>query len=468
MLDILSVEDALVPLSWLGLAMKRFISMLAVLACLGAAHAQPPADEAAADELLLKSVKVATDGPGLLAFFRKRLVSDADQQRVALLVKQLGDNSFPAREKATADLTAIGPPALPALRRALNDEDAEVVRRAKECITAIDKAGGPEVEAAALRLLKLRRPEGALAVLLDYAPAVTDPAAEEELLSGLLVIGVKEGKTDSELVKALKDRRPALRAAAALVLGRSGTPEQREAVRPLLADAEPKVRLRAAQGLIAGKDKSGLPALLPLLSDAPPEVARQAEDMLGWVAGDKGPKVPLGEGDAARKRCRAAWEGWWKANEDKLDLAKANADLPWLHPSQRARAAAVEFVNAMLKPDPAAVKRLTDCPFCLMGVQTFQTREELDKFVGDTLVRGPRPKATFKTGKVLSGDEYLKQADGPFKDFVAGLPRGEVRAVFLDVEVAGEKQTQRMAIVVRLGGGRARVVGIGEVRAESK
>src|SRR5439155_1505896 len=39
----------------------------------------------------------------------------------------------------------------------------------------------------------------------------------------------------------------------------------------------------------------------------------------------------LGAGDDdARRKCRAAWEAWWKANAARVDLARVNLDDPVL------------------------------------------------------------------------------------------------------------------------------------------
>src|SRR5262249_58869920 len=73
------------------------------------------------DEQTLKRAGVATDDAGLLAFFRTSGPSEND---IRALVKQLGDDSFEAREKASARLAALGPPAEPFLREALKSGDA--------------------------------------------------------------------------------------------------------------------------------------------------------------------------------------------------------------------------------------------------------------------------------------------------------------------------------------------------------
>src|SRR5262245_52047337 len=53
-------------------------------------------------------------------------------ERIARLIKQLGDAAFKKRQAATEELQAIGAPALAALRRAAaSSEDAEIRRRAE-------------------------------------------------------------------------------------------------------------------------------------------------------------------------------------------------------------------------------------------------------------------------------------------------------------------------------------------------
>jgi hypothetical protein len=55
--------------------------------------------------------------------------------------------------------------------------------------------------------------------------------------------------------------------------------------------------------------------------------ASQAEDLLCRVAGEKSPAVSVGYGpDAERKKARAAWETWYKAEGSKLDLAKLDLE----------------------------------------------------------------------------------------------------------------------------------------------
>src|SRR5947209_2794284 len=105
---------------------------LGLLVVLAAGTAQGD-EQTAADEATLRKANVASDGPALLEFFRKRSLSEADQQRLAATVRQLADPDFAVREKASADLVAAGRLAVPLLKAVLEDPDAEVVRRAGYC-----------------------------------------------------------------------------------------------------------------------------------------------------------------------------------------------------------------------------------------------------------------------------------------------------------------------------------------------
>jgi HEAT repeat protein len=228
-----------------------FLGIFIAFVANGAVGAADPAT--AADEALLKEAGVATDGPGLLAFFRKRTLTDADRKRLELLVRQLGSTSYKQRQEAQAELVALGAPSLPFLKAAEKDPNVEVRKRALKCSVQIENGPASALPAAAARLLAVRRPAGAVAALLAYIPYVDDEWLEEEVLIHLGSLAVVQGKVDPLLAAAVQDKLPARRAAAAYVLGRMGGPEQRTLVRRMLADPEAVVRRHAAEGL-AGKE----------------------------------------------------------------------------------------------------------------------------------------------------------------------------------------------------------------------
>lgn len=69
------------------------------------------------------------------------VVADDDEalaKRIETLVASLGDSDFDARQAASEELVKIGEPALPALKRAAESDDAEAAWRAKKTIERIE------------------------------------------------------------------------------------------------------------------------------------------------------------------------------------------------------------------------------------------------------------------------------------------------------------------------------------------
>jgi hypothetical protein len=66
------------------------------------------------------------------------------EREIARLVQQLGDSQFIKREAAFQELKQRGPVALPALRKALKSNDAEIRRRAEELVPILEKRADSE------------------------------------------------------------------------------------------------------------------------------------------------------------------------------------------------------------------------------------------------------------------------------------------------------------------------------------
>ena len=64
-----------------------------------------------------------------------------DAKKIAKLIEQLGGDEFSEREKASAELDAIGAPALEALRKAAKNTDVEVSKRSADLVVKIEKRG---------------------------------------------------------------------------------------------------------------------------------------------------------------------------------------------------------------------------------------------------------------------------------------------------------------------------------------
>jgi hypothetical protein len=64
---------------------------------------------------------------------------DQNQDRIDELIRQLGHDDYIVRERAEQELLKMGPEALPALRKCLEDGDAEVQERAERIIPVLEK-----------------------------------------------------------------------------------------------------------------------------------------------------------------------------------------------------------------------------------------------------------------------------------------------------------------------------------------
>jgi hypothetical protein len=300
------------------------------------AIAQAPAEEkapdyAAADEKTLRDLKETVDGPGLLDYFRKRTYPEPDPKRLDTLIRQLGDRSFRVREKAHRELISLGANCLTALRVAEQGDDHEVRRRVLDIRKHIERRADPVAESAAARLIALRKPDGAAAVLLNFLPFAADDAVVDEICKALPAVTLPNGKPDPAVLAALKDKLAVKRGVAGAALIKAGSRGQLPAARALLNDPVPAVQLRVALALVRElREKAAVAKLIAVLEELPPEQLWPAEELLIRIAGEKAPQVSLGTDLAGRQKCRRAWDAWWAAAARDLDLSKVAMDKAFL------------------------------------------------------------------------------------------------------------------------------------------
>src|SRR5205085_7973499 len=125
-------------------------------------------DTTKADEETLKSAGIGSDDTALIDFFKGKMLEDADREKIGVFIRELGDDSFAKREKASQELVKSGGKATSLLRQALQHRDVEVARRAEACLGQIDKTHGPTVTVAAARLLAARKPAATASTLLKF------------------------------------------------------------------------------------------------------------------------------------------------------------------------------------------------------------------------------------------------------------------------------------------------------------
>ncbi len=194
-------------------------------------------DLAAPDEQTLQAAKVAVDGAALVEFLKRRTPDAGSEAKIKELIKKLGDDAFEVREKASADLVALGTAAVPLLRQAAKDSnDLEVLRRAQQCLQQIGDKGGDALVLPAVRLVALRKPDGAAAVLLDFAARTGDEELAREARAALAALAERDGKADPVVAQALEDKDSGRRGAAAAVLGKDGGAYLKQPGRRLFPD----------------------------------------------------------------------------------------------------------------------------------------------------------------------------------------------------------------------------------------
>jgi HEAT repeat protein len=302
--------------------MAAWVRVCLIGCCLLAPSLAWASDGSEGDEQLLRSAGFRTDNRALLDFFRKQTADEAMIQHIREGIEQLGSDSFPLREKASAELTALGPVAVSPLRRAIRETvDLEVRHRARACVQRIEKRYPASLAAAAARLLGRRQPKGASETLLAFLPGPYGESVREDIQTTLIAIVRVDGEAHADLLRSLVSTTPARREVAALVLNRVDANVYGRDVRKLLADREPSVRLSVACELACNGERRAVPVLIDLLAQLPLEQAERAEELLYGLAGPTAPAAALGGAAEAQRRCRAAWLDWWLAHGERVDLA---------------------------------------------------------------------------------------------------------------------------------------------------
>jgi HEAT repeat protein len=274
----------------------------------------PPGPALSGDELILKDVHLASTGPGLLDFFRKRTATEIDPAKVKELITRLSDKSAATREPAFGELVCYGAAAVGALRQAANNlDELEAAALARKCLESVEGTGSASVVKAAARQLQQIQPAGALEVLLDYLPFADDDGVIEEIQDVLVALALPQGKPAEALLQALKHPVPIRRAIAAESLCKAGGSGLHERIIGLLKDPKPFVRLRTALGMARNQDVRAIPVLIDLLAELPPAQRKRAEDFLTELAGEWAIAVPPRNEDTLGKLRRDSWAAWWKS-----------------------------------------------------------------------------------------------------------------------------------------------------------
>jgi len=282
-----------------------------------------------ADEAILRAARLGASADDAVAFFRLRTPPGPDRKKVVELVGRLGGDDLAARDVAHRELVAIGPPALPFIREAVNNiDEAEAATRARQIVAAVGGEKAAELVIHNARLLAAKKPAAAAEVLLDYLPFAENNDSFHECEAALLAVAMPGGKPDPAVLKALKDKNGIRRSTAAQVLSQVGGPAHYAAVRTLLKDPLPSVRLRVVLSLVAAHDGDAVPILIDLLGELPASLKPAAEAYLLDLAGEWAVAGPKGHDMMSRKLRRDVWQAWWKNTDGSTLLEEFRSRTP--------------------------------------------------------------------------------------------------------------------------------------------
>jgi hypothetical protein len=292
---------------------------VAIVLLPGPAPAGDPDPDRDGDAALLE--KMGIERTQLADLVRKRILSEEKRTEIQDLIRRLGDDDYETREKASKALVEQGAVARPQLLEALKAKDLEVRRRAERVLAHIPQEEDNRLMAAVIRRLGRAHAPETVSLLFDYLPSIEDPEGVDVVGQVLRQVGLKDGKPDPLVLRAVADRNPRKRAVAGEVLCRAGK-EHRTALRKLLRDPELSVRKRVAFSLLEARDKEGVAALISLLTEVPRDERYAIEERLFLVAGEKAPADPGRDEDPLSRKYQMAWQRWWRDAEPALDLSK--------------------------------------------------------------------------------------------------------------------------------------------------
>ncbi len=279
------------------------------------------------DKKTLEGVGIGTEGKSLLAYFGELTNTKLKPKVITTLIKDLGSESFNVREDSYAELQKVGIAVVRFLRDAKDAVDPEAQARVSYLLSSLEKKATPAVQEAAVRMLGVRKPEGAGKVLLNYLSLTKEDAIIDAIRSSLSKIAKNNEAVASLLTDALGDDVATRRRVAATALLRGGRREALPKIRKLLEDKDYNVRVAVALDMIKVPNndarKAAIDSMISAMAKLPPEKLWDAEIILVRLAGEKAPVVSLGEDEAGRKKCAEAWAKWWtQAQGANIQLAK--------------------------------------------------------------------------------------------------------------------------------------------------
>ncbi len=258
----------------------------------------------------------------LLLEFTQKTPSASDQIKIKDLIRELGDDNFEIREKASQKIKTLGDLVVPALRSMSNSPDAEIKGRAKILLEEMGETKAKPVSSSLVKLLVLKKTKGLLAALLAYFPVAESDEQFNDFLESAILYSGQLSAPDPIILTSLDHTNLRIKLAAGMLLLPFNDTNSRANLQALLNDKNPWIKNRIALALVLRADKSAMLELIQSLADLTPDQASESDTFLSELAGLNLP-ADLPSGSTDRKKTKDAWLAWWNKNAETTSLTKA-------------------------------------------------------------------------------------------------------------------------------------------------
>lgn len=262
------------------------------------------------------------NGEKLLPEFTQKIPTPEDQIKIKALIRDLGDDNFETREKASTKIKALGDLVVPSLRSLTNSLDVEIKGRAKSLLEEMGESKSKPISPSLVRILALKKTKGLLPALLAYFPVAESDEQFNEFLESAILYARQQPLPDAVVLKSLNAENLRVKLASGMLLLPFDDANSKETVKTILTDKNPWIRNRMALALVNLADKSAVPVLINTLADLNQEQSSDTDAFLFELAGANLPTdLPASPSD--RKKTKDAWLAWWSKNADKTSLTKS-------------------------------------------------------------------------------------------------------------------------------------------------
>lgn len=260
---------------------------------------------------------------GLRQYLMSWVPGNVDSNRIAKLIRQLGDDRYRVRDQATRALIFMWPGSKTAVQKAVTSDDPEVqVRAARILERCLSRS---KDLALVLRVIEHGRLRGMVPILLKVLPHCPEDSARQRIWS---VVPALARPGDAEvLVKALGSDHDAVKVAAAIGMLELGKGNALAGLEPTSDKGSDMVRLRMARLRCSGGRRESLAVLCRFLNSPDAEVRAAAALALYDLTGKPMPFHAFEQVASAGQAER--WTQWLGRNPPRLPPAIGALSSHW-------------------------------------------------------------------------------------------------------------------------------------------